>query len=214
MKKQLLQNYKILFKHFGHRNWWPGDTAFEVCVGAILTQNTSWKNVEKALHNLKEAKILKLEKMLKTKPETLAELIRPSGYYNLKAKRLLALCEFLYLNGKKEISFENWDTKHFRKELLKVYGVGQETADSILLYAFNRTVFVIDTYTKRISSRLSLCKEDISYEDLQKLYTENLPADRELYNDYHAQFVALGSTYCKPKPLCQNCPLNKVCKFK
>jgi len=214
MQKLLLETYNLLSDHFGFRNWWPAETPFEVCVGAILTQNTSWKNVEKALYNLKQANKLNLTQILKTEDNDLAELIRPSGYYNLKTKRLKALCKYLSKHGTKDLtSFESLDTVTFRKQLLDVYGVGEETADSILLYAFERKVFVIDAYTKRISFRLGISKEDISYEKLQNLYVKHIPKDISLYNDFHAQYVALGSTFCKPKPLCKECPLNKICEF-
>jgi len=216
-KQQLSKIYRLLLNHFNHRNWWPGDSPFEVMVGAILTQNTSWKNVEKAMANLKEAGVLSPEKILELSPSleskiNLPSLIRSSGYFNQKAKKLQTLSRwFLDRADGKVGKLIDTETHILREELLNLNGVGPETADSILLYAFERPVFVIDAYTKRIMFRIGITEEKSSYHDLQLLFESNLPRDIQLYNDFHAQFVALGHNYCRPKPICQNCPIQLHC---
>ena len=212
----------LLYGHFGPRNWWPGDTEFEVCVGAVLTQNTAWKNVEKAIENLKEEKLLTLKKLHRAGEERIAPLIRPSGSYNLKAKRLMSLVEYLtsisadkngapdgagWLDHMKKEKLES-----ARESLLAVYGVGPETADCILLYAAGRASFVIDKYTLRFGERFGLFPAGETYEGARSFFMAHLPKSVPLYNEYHAQVVALGNRYCKPKPLCGECPLDKLCK--
>jgi endonuclease-3 related protein len=205
---QLKKIFDLIYTHFGPQDWWPGDTPFEVIVGAVLTQNTNWGNVEKAIANLKKAKSLTPEKLHTIRPAELAKLIRPAGYYNIKASRLKNLIDWLFKNcaGKLD-QLKNIPTYQLREELLGVSGVGPETADSILLYAFNRPVFVVDAYTKRILSRHHLIKFDAEYEQIRAFFESNLPANIELFNEYHALLVRTGKEFCKPSPLCAGCPL-------
>lgn len=217
-KNQILNwIYKRLFETFGARNWWPGDTPFEISIGAILTQNTAWLNVEKAINNLKNHNLLEPKKLKEIPQDKLAELIRPAGYYNLKAERLKAFVEFLFLHYDGDLDkMFNRDMWELRQELLKVKGIGLETADSILLYAGNKPIFVVDSYTRRILTRHNLIDEKASYSQIQSLFMENLPPDVQLYNEYHALIVQLGKEICKSKPNCQSCPikeLNQVGKF-
>lgn len=211
--QDLLQIYKTLLKHFGYRNWWPARTNFEVCVGAILTQNTAWRNVRLALANLRRAEALNPEAILNMRNEELAELIRPAGYYNLKASRLKSLVEFLHHQGGRGMRrFAAISDSELRQRLLSVKGVGPETADSILLYALKRPIFVIDAYTIRISQRLGIDEGCDGYQEFQSLFVTHLPLDIDLYNDFHAQLVSLGATYCKPRPICVQCPLEPRCR--
>ena len=209
MRKNLNFIYKKLYSRFGPQHWWPADTPFEVMVGAILTQNTNWANVEKAINNLKKNKLLSEYALYKLSRKKLASLIRPAGYYNIKAKRLKEFIAFLfkaYQGNLKKIS--QADTLILRRQLLCVNGVGPETADSILLYSLNKPVFVVDAYTRRILSRHSLLKEDSSYEEAQNLFMQNLEKDVKLFNEYHALLVKLGKEFClKNKPKCEMCPL-------
>lgn len=202
--------YDALHGRFGPQHWWPGDTQFEVIVGAILTQNTAWTNVEKAITNLKKAGALRSPgAMNKIRTSRLAELIRPAGYYNIKAKRLKNFLDFLdrrYALSLRKLSRVDTDT--LRRELLEVNGIGPETCDSILLYAFGRPVFVIDAYTKRIFSRHGIFNEGLGYADTQTLFMENLRRDSRLFNEYHALIVKLGKEFCRKKPRCAACPLN------
>jgi endonuclease-3 related protein len=217
---KLMHIYSLIYKAFGPQKWWPttleGDLhptyhgkkindkqRFEIIVGAILTQNTSWKNVEKAIFNLNKAKTLSIEKIKSIKKETLANLIRPSGYYNQKAERLKIVAEFFSKNR-----FPS------REELLAVNGIGPETADSILLYAFQKPIFVIDAYTKQIFSRIGICNGKCSYAELQEIFHKNLKKDEKLFNEYHALVVELGKNYCTKKPECNNCPISKTCSKK
>jgi len=200
--------YRILFKAFGSQHWWPGDSPFEVAVGAILTQNTNWGNVEKAIHNLKAAHVLSAKKIHEMPVNTLAALIRPAGYFNIKAKRLKSFIQFFseqYGGSMKRMEKE--DARILREQLLSVHGIGPETADSILLYALGKPLFVIDAYTKRILSRHDIIGNDESYSDFQNLFHLSLKRDVRLYTEYHALFVATGKLFCKPKPLCAECPL-------
>ncbi|MFA9461967.1 endonuclease III domain-containing protein [Thiohalorhabdus methylotrophus] len=205
--------HDTLYTAFGTQNWWPADTPFEVAVGAVLTQNTAWTNVERAIAALREADCLAPRAILDTPDEALAAHIRPAGYFNVKAQRLKALCRFLlrecpdgdiaHLAGE--------PTASLRVRLLAVKGVGEETADSILLYALGHRIFVVDAYTRRIFERLGLLESGLSYTAIQTRFQEALPADRALYNEYHALIVALGKDYCKPKPRCGACPLRASC---
>lgn len=200
--------YRILYRALGPQHWWPGDTPFEVAVGAILTQNTSWGNVEKAIGNLKAAHVLSAKKINEMPVNTLAALIRPAGYFNIKAKRLKSFIQFLceqYGGSMKRMGKE--DARILREQLLSVHGIGSETADSILLYALKKPLFVIDAYTKRILSRHGIVGDDKPYSDFQELFHLSLERDVRLYNEYHALFVATGKFFCKPKPLCAECPL-------
>ena len=207
----LTEIYRLLYDAFGPQHWWPGETRFEIITGAILTQNTSWANVEKAITNLKSADCLTLEKLHHLDPAQLAELIRPAGYYNIKAKRLKNFIDWLFDNYDGELAnLETIDTDRLREELLEIKGVGRETADSILLYAFDRPIFVVDAYTARIVFRHELIGPDADYEQLRELFESNLQQDTQLYNEYHALLVKLGKEFCKPKARCTDCPLEKL----
>ncbi|MDD2927944.1 MAG: endonuclease III domain-containing protein [Candidatus Omnitrophica bacterium] len=202
--------YRKLYSHFGPQRWWPADTAFEVMVGAILTQNTSWPNVEKAISNLKKHKVLKPARLDHLPVKKLAKLIRSAGFYNIKAKRLKEFLNYFindYGASIKKIS--KVKVTPLRKELLAIKGVGPETADSILLYALHKPVFVIDAYTRRIFSRHKFIKEDATYDQIQRLFRINLKKDVKLFNEYHALLVALAKNYClKSTPKCSVCPLD------
>ncbi len=214
MKKSLLDIYNKLYKRFGPQDWWPGDTEFEIIVGAILTQNTAWANVEKAIYNLKKHKLLSPVKLSRTKPPKIAALIRPSGYYNIKTRRLLNFINYLNIEygGDLKRMFRQ-KTDALRKRLLGIKGIGPETADSILLYAGDKPVFVVDAYTKRIFSRYGLLSEGASYDEIQRLFLHNLPKSVKLYNEYHALIVRAGKDLCRKKPKCSLCSLQKGCKY-
>jgi len=210
--KKLNNIFEILYNTFGPQHWWPGDSPFEVAVGAILTQNTNWSNVKKAIENLKKYKLLEPYKIYKIDHKKLSELIKSSGYYTIKAKRLKSFIDFLIkeYNGKIE-SMNNEDTLLLRKKLLSINGIGKETADSILLYAINKPIFVIDTYTKRILSRHGILTDKDSYDYYQNLFHKSLKKDVKLFNEYHALIVKVGKTFCKSKrPLCDQCPLKGI----
>lgn len=208
-KNNIKEVYQKLYLRFGPQNWWPGDGPFEVIIGAILTQNTNWQNVAKAIANLKEAKVLSPKKLYCLSEAKLAKLIRPSGYYNIKAKRLRSFLDFLFKNyGGNLNRMFNRPLHDLRNEILGVKGVGPETADSILLYAGGFPIFVVDAYTKRIFSRHHLITEDAAYLEVQKIFMQNLRRDVELYNEYHALIVRLGKEICKKNnPKCEICPL-------
>jgi endonuclease-3 related protein len=204
----LLSLFRRLHKAFGPRHWWPADTAFEVVVGAILTQNTAWRNVKKAISNLKAERLLTPQALKKLPVEQLSSLIRPSGYYNMKAKRLKHFLAFLYAEtgGSLERLMAR-DLTTLRGQLLSVNGIGPETADSILLYAGNKPSFVVDTYTKRILFRHRLVPEDISYDETRDFFMDSLEPDVSMFNEFHALLVHLGHRYClKRKPKCAECP--------
>ena len=205
----LLKIYNSLYNYFGPLNWWPGDTPFEIMVGAILTQNTSWSNVEKAINNLKKENLLEPRKLYRISREELAQLIKPSGYYNIKARRLKNFIN-LFVNdfeGSAKKIFSG-DSGELRKKLLNVNGIGPETADSILLYAGRKPFFVVDAYTKRIFSRHKLISKDSTYYQIQEFFTNNLDRDVKLFNEFHAQIVMLGKTICTSKnPDCAKCPI-------
>jgi len=205
----LLKIYNSLYNYFGPLTWWPGDTSFEIMVGAILTQNTAWRNVEKAINNLKKENLLEAQKLYCINPKKLAQLIKPSGYYNIKARRLKNFVN-LFVNdfeGSAEKMFSG-DSRELRKKLLNVNGIGPETADSILLYAGKKPFFVVDAYTKRIFSRHKLISEDASYHQIQEFFIKNLDKDVKLFNEFHAQIVMLGKTICTSKnPDCAKCPI-------
>ena len=201
--------YDVLLSHFGPQNWWPGDSPFEVMVGAILTQNTNWKNVSKAIANLKQADLLDPHRLADLDHESLAALIKPAGYFNIKAKRLRNFLNWLIDRFDADLEAARaLDTDSLRAELLAIKGIGPETADSILLYGFGKLTFVVDTYTCRFLWRHHLTDEDFDYAYVQELFTDALPAELPLYNEYHALLVALGKTYCRPRPRCAECPLN------
>ncbi len=209
--QQLMDIYNTLYQHFGPQHWWPGETPFEITVGAILTQNTAWRNVEKAILNLKRAGLLAPEALYRLPLPYLATLIRPAGFFNLKAKRLKNFLEFLFkeYEGDLDRMFKE-DTNTLREKLLKVRGIGPETADSILLYAGGKPTFVVDAYTRRILSRHNLISEEADYEEIRSFFMDHLPEDAGLFNEYHALLVALGKTYCRPKPLCEKCVLKDL----
>lgn len=205
----LSEIYSRLMDHFGPQSWWPGETPFEVMVGAILTQNTNWSNVEKAIQRIKDAGMLSLEKLVDLPSGLLAEYIRPAGYYNVKAARLLNLCHCIVNHGDGTVAgFLAQPLAQLRTQLLGVKGVGQETADCILLYAAHHPTFVVDTYTYRVLSRHHLVGETSSYDEMQELFMDNLDADVEVFNEYHALLVQVGKHYCRKKnPACNSCPL-------
>ena len=213
METQLKEVYARLYVRFGAQSWWPGDGAFEVIVGAILTQNTSWTNVEKAMTNLKRAKRLTPTRLHHLPIPRLAQLIRPSGYFNLKAKKLRAFTRYLFAAHHGSLAhLFRLDTATLRAELLTIYGIGPETADSIILYAARQPIFVVDAYTRRIMARLGLAHPDSSYDELQHLFMEYLPVEERLFNEYHALIVVLGKDTCKKsKPRCGECPLLDLC---
>jgi endonuclease-3 related protein len=206
----LHQIFKILHNQYGDQHWWPGDTPFEVMVGAVLTQNTAWINVERAIANLIAAGCLSAKKILDTANEKLAALLKPSGYFNVKATRLRNFCQWYVENGEYE-KLQSWETMALREALLSINGIGPETADDILLYAFDRRVFVIDAYTRRLFLRLGLIAGDESYEDLRKLFENELPTDSKIYNEYHALIVWHSKQFCKVKPDCEVCCLRDRC---
>jgi endonuclease-3 related protein len=205
------QVYKKLHKAFGMQNWWPGDGPLEIMAGAVLTQNTNWANVERAIKNLKKEKVLSLRALRDVDIRKLARIIKPCGYYNIKAKRLKNLINFIFAeyNGSIKKMFSE-DNEKLRKKLLSVNGIGKETADSIMCYAGKKNVFVIDAYTKRIFYRLGICPKDVEYDEIQKIFCEYLKRDYNLYNEYHALIVRLAQNYCKSKPLCKDCPLKGI----
>lgn len=217
-----MELYGAMSRHFGPCHWWPASSPFEVVIGAVLTQNTAWHNVEKALANLREKKALSPEALWNMELDELEECLRPSGFFRLKAKRLRNLLAWL-------TEFEGWDaspanlklnflrgtgTKDLRRGLLAVTGIGPETADCILLYALQRESFVVDAYTKRIFSRHGFFPSDMAYEDIRSLFMRSIPQDVHLYNEYHALIVRTGNTFCKKSnPLCSRCPLGYLLKI-
>jgi endonuclease-3 related protein len=214
VKEKLLNIYHRLLNRYGPQHWWPAEEPFEMMVGAILTQSTTWTSVEKAINNLKMAGALSPEALRELSPSELAALIFSSGYYNAKALKLKALAAYL---GEYQDDLDRLfavDTCQLRRELLSVHGIGEETADSILLYAAGRPVFVIDAYTRRVIGRTGLEPDRGRYTDYQRLFMDNLPADSELYNEYHALLVCLGKNVCRRHPLCQQCCLSgDACRF-
>lgn len=214
LEEKLYDIYNKLFGFWGPQHWWPAESKFEMIVGAILTQNTSWTSVEKAIKNLKEADLLSIEKILYTADEVLAELIRPAGYYNQKTKRLKDFCLFLksQFNGNIEDLFE-LPMEKLREVLLSQKGIGYETADSIVLYGANKPIFVVDAYTKRLFYRLGIIEnEKIEYNHLQSLIMKNLDNDATLFNEYHALIVVHCKNICINKnPKCEMCCLNHIC---
>ena len=217
----LINIYKQLLKAYGKQGWWPlsknqlqtkhhqGNPKnlkdqFEIIVGAILTQNTSWTNVEKAIYNLNKSNLLNLNKIIKAKKSKIAKLIRPAGYYNQKAERLKIIAEKIKNNS---------NLLKEREELLKTKGIGPETADSIILYAAEKPSFVIDAYTRRIFSRLGLIKKDLKYDEIKEFFEKKLKKDVQTYKEYHALIVQHAKQHCKTKPECNNCILKQNCSF-
>ena len=203
-----MEMYEAMRGCFGHQGWWPGDGPLEICVGAILTQNTNWRNVEKAIANLHAADCMSVG-ALHAKPQAaLAELIRPAGYFNIKAKRLKNFIAHVYESFGDDIeAFLDRPVTTLREELLSINGIGRETADSIILYAAGRPTFVVDAYTYRILMRHGLIAPEDDYEAIKELMESSLPEDVGLWNDYHAQLVAVGKNHCRPTARCEGCPL-------
>lgn len=211
-----LRVHDTLLAAFGPQYWWPGETPFEVMVGAVLTQNTAWTNVERAIANLKAADALACPAILDMPAPALAELIRPAGFFNVKSQRLRALCAFLRDEGVEampERLAQSAPLPHLRHKLLAVHGVGEETADSILLYALGLPSFVVDAYTRRVFTRLGLLAGGEPYGQIQALFQRHLPASLALYNEYHALIVRLGKDFCRPRPRCGGCPLADFCPY-
>jgi len=203
-----MEMYEAMRERFGHRGWWPGEAKLEICVGAILTQNTNWRNVEKAIKNLIDAGWMSVAALQSAPQAALAELIRPAGYYNVKAKRLKNFIAAVHRDWGEDIeAFLDRPVAALREELLSVRGIGRETADSIILYAAGKLSFVVDAYTYRILLRHRLIAPDDDYEAIKELFETSLPQDVNLWNDYHAQLVEVGKTYCRPKARCAGCPL-------
>jgi endonuclease-3 related protein len=206
--REFMEMFDLMLAHFGPQKWWPAETAFEMIVGAVLTQNTSWKNVEKAIANLKHKGLLSVRGLHLLSTEGLAEEIRPAGYFNIKAKRLKNLIGFMTDRFDADLSvLLAEETGRLREGLLSVKGIGPETADSILLYAANRPVFVVDAYTFRILVRHGMVDESAGYEDLQSFFMDHLPDDAGLFNEFHALIVRTGKEYCRRTPRCKECPL-------
>jgi endonuclease-3 related protein len=211
MRTSLSDIYKKLYRAFGPQYWWPGETSFEVAVGAILTQNTNWGNVEKAIVNLKKERKLHADALHKLPIDRLAALIRPAGYFNIKAGRLKHFVDLLMREYHGSMAtMKKEETDAIRDKLLSVNGIGPETADSIVLYALGKPVFVIDAYTKRVLSRHNILDHDSSYEKFQALFHSNLGKDVQLFNEYHALIVRVAKEHCRTKPVCAGCPLEGV----
>jgi endonuclease-3 related protein len=209
MPNKLMEVYERMLAKFGPQNWWPGDSPFEIMVGAVLVQNTAWRNVEHAINNLREAGIMEPHALYKVPPEELAELIRPAGYYQVKTKRLRNLLRYLIEqhDGSLEAMFSR-SAASLRADLLEINGIGSETADAILLYAGGLPTFVVDTYTHRILARHGWLDYEASYADIKDYFESALPEDASLYNEYHALLVRIGKDYCKrTAPNCDGCPL-------
>lgn len=209
LKARLEELFEQLFAHYGAQNWWPAETPFEVMLGAILTQNTAWTNVEKAILNLKNLSELNPQALLAMPHESLAEAIRPSGYFNLKAERVQNLCSLLLDNRE----LHKLADLELRTQLLGVTGIGPETADDILLYAFQRPVFVIDAYTRRLLGRIGCIDGDLAYEDLRQTIEQALAADAEYYNEFHALIVIHAKNVCCKQPRCSECQLTALCSY-
>ena len=207
--------YETLYNTYGPQSWWPADSPFEVMLGAILTQNTAWTNVEKAMAGLRISCELTPEGILSLSQDLLEEAIRPSGYFRQKASRLRGFCRFLLDEyGSDLTGMAPVPTGQLRENLLALHGIGPETADSILLYALDRPVFVVDAYTFRLFSRLGLCAENAKYDDIQALFIENLEPDVRMFNEYHALIVKHAKEICRKRnPHCDKCALTTICGF-
>ena len=207
-KTILLDLYNRLYKAFGPRDWWPGDTPFEVVVGAILTQNTAWRNVKKAISNLKARSLLSPYALYHVPVQDLTTLIRPAGYYNIKARRLKYFVRFLFQESAGDLDrLLAEDINTLRGKLLSINGIGPETADSILLYAGDKPSFVVDAYTRRILFRHNLIPEETSYDEVRDFFMDCLEPDASMFNEYHALLVHVGHTFCvKKNPKCSGCP--------
>jgi len=214
-RELLMQIYHTLLEHFGPRGWWPADSRLEVIIGAVLTQAVAWKNVTRAIDNLKLASLMDINAIIDIDEEKLAQHITPALYHRQKARKLKALMNFIATeyNGNLDLMFTE-SLPVLGKKLLKVWGIGPETADSILLYAGDKMIFVVDTYTKRIFYRLGMVEENISYQEMQEFLEHHIPQNLYIYNEYHALLVGLGANYCKKsRPRCSQCPLQNLCKY-
>ncbi len=213
-RDKLMNIYNKMYEHFGSRGWWPGETVFEICVGAILTQSVAWKNVVKAIDNLKDKGLCDLPSMYNCPREEIEKCIVPTMYYRMKAKKLKSFVTHVtekYRGNLQEMLAK--DLPELRKELLAIYGIGPETADSIILYAAEKPIFVVDAYTRRIFSRLGCFAEEATYDQMQRYFMDNLPPDTRLYNEFHALIVGVGNKYCgNRKTRCGECPVREFCK--
>ncbi len=211
MRDRLTDIYDLLLERYGPRDWWPADSRFEVMVGAVLVQNTAWSNAEKGIRALSEAGLLSPHGLRSAEKDDIARLIYSSGYYNMKARKLKALVEWLGERDDDIKALMDEDPVSLREELLSIHGIGEETADDILLYALDMPVFVIDHYTRRLFHRLGLAPEKGPYTLYQQLFMESLPADVSLFNEYHALIVTHSANVCKKEPDCVECCLLEVC---
>jgi endonuclease III related protein len=212
MRGRLLRIFDLLLEHFGQRHWWPGDTPLEISVGAILTQNCAWRNVEIAIDNLKGRAALEMNALHKMGVEDLAGMIRPTGFFNIKSRRLKSFINVLAEEYEGSFEFlRTYELSTLRERLLAIKGIGPETADSILLYALEKPIFVIDAYTKRFMANHGIASSHagVQYDDLQELFMTHLPHDTYLFNEFHALIVRLCQTYCRKIPLCDQCPLEE-----
>jgi endonuclease-3 related protein len=208
--RTLEEFFDALLAAYGPQQWWPALSAFEVIVGAILTQNTNWRNVERAIENLRRHDRLDPHSMHELAPHELAELIRPAGTFNVKARRLVTVVAWIIERFDGSIErMRDEPTDRLREELLSLRGVGRETADAILLYALSRPRFVVDAYTHRVMTRHGLIEPEADYDQLQALFEDNLPADVEMFNEYHALLVEVGKRHCRRRAQCEECPLEK-----
>ena len=212
LRGRLLEIYDRLFNRYGPQHWWPGDTRFEMMVGAVLTQAAAWTNVEKAISNLLAADVLSPLAIRDLNQARLAHLVYPSGYYNSKARKLKALSSYLGERFNDDLdAMSREDTNRLRDELLGVYGIGEETADDILLYALGKPTFIVDNYTRRVFSRLGLAPYRASYSFHRSLFMDHLPSGVELSQEYHALIVRHGKEVCRKRPKCHGCTLLSVC---
>ena len=211
LSDKLKEIYQLLLKAYGPQKWWPAESPLEVMVGAVLTQNTNWQGVEKAIANLKRLNLLDPHKLKAIPTEELSRLIKPAGYFNLKARRLKNLIGMVVeAYGGDLDAMGQAETAQLRQELLQVNGVGPETADSILLYAFHNPIFVVDAYTYRVISRHALIEEEVNYQALQDFFMQYLPLDVDMFNEYHALLVRVGKLHCKRRARCEGCPLEPL----
>jgi len=209
-EESLLEIYQLMLRHYGNQKWWPAKSRFEMMIGAILTQNTAWRNVEKVIENLRRENCLTPQKIVDIPINKLALLIKPSGFFNQKAKRLKGLACYIkeHYQFKLNLFFKK-DRDALRRELLSLSGIGKETADSIVLYAARKPIFVVDAYTRRIFSRHGRFDKALEYDEIRTSYFEKeLDADTGLFNDYHAQIVNVAKDFCKTKARCDGCPLD------
>jgi endonuclease-3 related protein len=205
--------YKMLSEYFGEQGWWHADSLFEICVGIILVQRTTWKNAAKGIKNLKKRHLLKIKKIVDIPLEELRNLLRPTGFYRQKAEYLKVFSQYTQENYSGDL--EKWfkkSTEDLRKELLQLKGIGEETADSILLYAAQKPVFVVDVYTRRILERMGAVAKGSSSSEIKTIAEKQLPPDLKTYKELRALFVEVGKRFCKVKPHCEGCPLESVCQ--